>query len=406
MTPSIEPITRNLYREEEVVAALRLAVARGRTSEAVFWVQEGLDSDMDVEILQTLLSVWLYTVGISHMSWLSWFLAGLNPAVPFTEEAIVALTVGLVNAVKGSGDSTVFAMLAIGMEEGAPTDHVGFTILPVSLRTQALPKHETTFARAVQQGKFALAWKLGKPLWATGRAAYLLEELGAPQFHLGNLGPLNSEEFVWPFRALSLLIANSKGCLAATVEPCCPVDPTILAEWTHRKTLPMRSRRLYTVPHECLYSYTARGAIKMNRTTDKELRLHLEESMVSSTFWNRYEDVFTCSGASRERFYETYFPTDTPDEWSAADRAKSHGFGALPVVPCDRVILLERCLARFYRVPSKGIWGGLERAIGILVGKNTNESVFHEYYSGTFEIEKVAVWDMSPMKKELEVMCD
>ena len=412
---TLEPLTRNLYREEEIVAALRLAVSRCRTSEAVFWVQEALESDMDVTILQALLKIWLYTVGISNLSWLFWFLSGLKPGSPFTEEEIVALTVALVNSVKGScGDSTVFAMLAIGMEPPSTvaSDQVGFTVLPAALRVQMPPldKHETTFVRAVQQGKFVLAWSLSLPLWATGRAGYLLEAMDAPQFHLEHLGALNSEEFVWPFRALSLLLANSKGSLGRPMEPPPVTDPTIMAEWTHRKTLPMRSRRIYSVPYECLYSYTERGALKMNQTTDRELTHHLEEAMISSTFWNQFEDEFTSSGRLREAFYQTYFPTDIPDEWLAADRAKSHGTGAIPNGPYDDGMLLDRCLRRFYRPASKGIWAGLERAIGILVIKNSNESVFHEFYSAATAAVTASVppstWDLSPMKKELEAMMD
>ena len=212
-------ITRNLYREDEVIAAIRWCIVNDRPSQAVFWVQEGLDSDMDVVVLQTLLEVWLYNVGVSRLSWFFWFLEGLNGTRPFTEENIVALTVALVNSVKGGGDTTVFAILAIGMEEAPPVGRADFEILSSALRSLSLSKNEITLARAVLQGKFVTAWSLAGPLWASGRAQAILEAMESPQFPLETLGSLYSEEFLWPFRALSLVIAHSTGCLHSVPEP-------------------------------------------------------------------------------------------------------------------------------------------------------------------------------------------
>ena len=397
-------LTRNLYREDEVIAAMRLSIARMRTSEAVFWVQEGIESGMDVIILQTLLRIWLYNVGVANVSWLSWLLLGLTDETPFTEEMIIALTVSLVNSMKNHADSTVFAMLAIGMEGIglAPPDRVGFTILPTTLRQTSLTKHETTFVRAVQQGKYVLAWSLARPLWSSGRAAELLEKMGSPQFPLERLGPLYSDDFLWDFRALSVIIANQPECLHTILDPIPAADPTILGHWRERATTPMRKRRTLAVPPECLYSYTFRGSLKINQTTDAELRHQMETVLKSSNFWSEYESDFTDSGLPREKFYETFFPNDIPDEWSLSDRAKSHGLGVIPNQPYDAAAILRRTLKIFYRLPSKGIWGGLERAIDTLVLLNKNETHFHTFYSEMDDASsKISVWDMSAMKKEL-----
>ena len=393
-------LTRNLYREDEVIAAMRLSIVRGRSSEAVFWVQEGIESGMDVVVLQTLLRIWLYNVGTGNLSWLSWFLSGLQEETPFTEKTIIALTVSLVNSIKSSGDSTVFAILAIGLEEGSNSERVAFSILPPSLRT-TLTKHETNFYRAVQQGKFVLAWNLARPLWETGQAARILETFDSPQFSLEILGSLFSEHFLWDFRALSLVIANKKGCLHETIDPFPRTDPTILNQWNERAAMPMRYRRILSVPTECLYSYTHRGSLKTNQTTDADLRHNLERVLSSSNFWAEFQPDIADSGLRREQFYDAYFPTDIPDEWSLADRAKSHGHGVVPNQPHDSSVILKRTLRLFHRVPSKGIWCGVERAIDVLVSRNTNEQVFHQFYSGPYDPPKQSVWDMSAMKKEL-----
>ena len=377
-------ITRNLYREDEVVAAIRWCIVNDRPSQAAFWIQEGLDSDMDVVVLQALLEVWLYHVGMGNLSWLVWFLEGLDGTNPFTEENIVALTVALVNSVKHHGDTTVFAMLAIGMGEPCEADRVGFTIIACKLRSLHLSKDETAFARAVQQGKFVAAWSLALPLWKSGRAQIVLEAMDSPQYPIENLGSLYSEEFLWPFRALSLLIAHSKRSLHSVPESYPRVDPTIWNQWLERKDMPMRKRRIYAIPSGCLYSYTQRGAVRMNMTTEKDLMYHLEDCMVVSTLWGGLEDEFS-NDMLRDDFYSKYFPSDIPDEWSMADRAKSHGAGACHMGSYDTSLALTSALRRFFRADARGIEGGLDRAIAALVAKGVNETAFHDFYTRVYK---------------------
>ena len=378
-------ITRNLYREDEVIAAIRWCIVNDRPSQAVFWVQEGLDSDMDVVVLQTLLEVWIYNVGASRLSWFFWFLEGLNGTRPFTEENIVALTVALVNSVKTHGDTTVFAILAIGMEDppvGGSRAH--FAILSSAVRSLDLSKEETSLARALVNGNFVAAWRLAQPLWKSHRAQAILEAMESPQFPLESLGSLYSEEFLWPFRALSLVIAHSTGCLHSTPEPYPRLDPTIWNEWLERRELPMRVRRIYAIPPSCLYSYTKRGARRLNVTTERELIHHLEACMAVSTFWSGLENDFS-DDMQRDDFYRRFFPTDIPDEWSTSDRAKSHGSGACPLGSYDAPLALASALRRFFRADAKGIEGGLGRAIAALVSRGANESAFHDFYTRLYK---------------------
>jgi len=395
-------MTRNLYRQDEIIAALRLAVARGRSSEAVFWVQEGLDSDMDVDILQTLFTSWLYLVGMNRLSWLGWLLSLVTGQVAITEENIIALTVSLVNSV---GDTSIFALLAIGTEEvgESPPDHVAWTVLKNKI--PGLSSHETTLVRAIEQGKFVLAWKLSLPLWKTGRAQAILEQMGSPQFPLSSLGPIYRDEFIWPLRALSLLIAKSTGCLHLVLEPFPVADRTNVANWAERKLLPMRQRRIYAVPPECLYSYTVRGSLRRDQSTHLDLTKNLQKFLCASPFWEQHEDAMKDNGEQRETFYETYFPNDIPDEWSVADRAKSHGPGVIPTMNCNDSVLLAASLRRFFGPPSKAIWGGLERAIAQLVRLQKNETALHQIYTDMdSSFEKVSAWDMRAMKKELDAI--
>jgi len=64
-------LTKSLYREEEVVAAFKWCLIRGRNTEAVFWAQECLDSGLEREYLQALIWVWLFTCGTASIGWLA-----------------------------------------------------------------------------------------------------------------------------------------------------------------------------------------------------------------------------------------------------------------------------------------------------------------------------------------------
>ena len=106
--------------------------------------------------------------------------------------------------------------------------------------------------------------------------------------------------------------------------------------------------------------------------------------MAVSTFWSGLDDEFS-DDMLRDEFYNKYFPTDIPDEWSTADRAKSHGSGACPVGSYDASLVLRSALRRFFRGEAKGIEGGLDRGIQALVARGVNESAFHEFYNRTYK---------------------
>ena len=67
------PLTRNLYREDEVIASLQLCILRRRHVEAVFWATELLESQMVTEFLNAIRVIWLNGFGIAALSWYTEF---------------------------------------------------------------------------------------------------------------------------------------------------------------------------------------------------------------------------------------------------------------------------------------------------------------------------------------------
>ena len=382
--PKSMALTRNLYREDEVIAALQLSLIRGNAAEALDWAQEAADSDMDVKLFQTLLSVWLNYVGVQNISWLGWLIAAIE-ASP-TEHDIIALVTELARSPK---DTSVFALQVLGMTQSTTTpDHVKRIVLPESVH--CANEHERAFVSAVLQRKAEFAWNLSAPLWETGRADELLCEIHTiPLLEKVSevLEPIWSAEFLSPFRALAILVATSR-TVCSTVAERAPLDQALIAEWNRRATLSMRKRRILAVPTDCLYWQTERGRMAPGLSTESDIMLDWRRSLSMSPFWL---DKLHYSQ------HDTYFPDDIPDEWSSKDRQKSHGFAAANENPFQKYLEVFWATA----APSKLIWNGTERAVKKLAEcwkqpPESFEAGITEAYN-RLEIQ-IGSWDLSPKR--------
>lgn len=380
------PLTSNLYREDEVLAALRHSIVAGNVDAALFWTQEGIESDMDVRIFQTLLSVWLHCVGLQNIHWLGWLVESLRSDMH--EETILSLVTELARSPK---DSSVFVLEILGLCQ--TPDHVGAFTLPPAL--QGLSPVETTFAKAVLQGKTEFAWALAGPLWSNERAGAVLWEI-QPAVVLNQmdtvLEPIWTDEFVWPFRALSVLMATSKrdfGSLQLAPLPAPSAEH--MGAWTARKTMRMRERRQLSIPPECLFWFTERGSMRTSETTEMEMMGGLRPALAKSPFW---ED--------RPNFDE-FMTSDIPDEWSSAARRVSHGPGVLGCSD-SATTLFETTLKTMFSIDScRLIWKGGERATKILMERwvsarrsPTLEAIIQAEYDALKSL--VEKWDLSPRR--------
>jgi hypothetical protein len=186
------------------------------------------------------------------------------------------------------------------------------------------------FAAAVIQGRTVTAWRalpsIGRDTLATV-ARYKHGEAGASL-----LGACSEPALI--IAGLCLSREELAGRLAKPVPGMLDEVVEALTDWDSLKG---RARRVYTVPHEALYFITARGNTTVYDTTDAQLRGCLERpgKLWGSVFWDSIvEDLggwlaVRSDDPTREAFYDDYFPDDIPDEWSLADRAKSHGHGSL-----------------------------------------------------------------------------
>jgi len=316
------PLTRHLYREDEVRAALMWCILKRRRIEAAFWATEMEETgcDFDAEIAKA----WTYGIGAAGLG----FLGKL--------EGTVAVAIAL--ACYEPRDASVVAVL------GSKPTATGSPKIPEG----AWSPEEACALRAMMQGRastaFALRDKWPWSLWHT-----------AMQFKHGRTLPIES---CLEAKALAVAIVCQPKLHIKEPSFQAPIElASAMESWAQETNL--RKRRAYAIPIECLSGLTARGALDCYTSTDGEIRdlRRLEKALGKSPLWAEAIALSRTSDAEREDFYDSYFvDCDIPDEWSLADRGKSHGPG---VIPSD----LKRFLARWFgSMPCAAIWKGVARA--------------------------------------------
>ena len=357
--PTSMPLTRHLYREDEVASALIYCILRSRHVESAFWCLELLDSGLVDELLKAARLAWFYGVGIRGLGWLRTF-QGIAAADAVDADVILRLIGGLCRCGK---DRSIVSLLASDVSEQPDRVNVGSPI--------ALQGLEAFVAMAILQRKTLTAWGglrgLADPDAILRAAAEHKHGAGG----LECLALLDQEPLEpWERRAAATaaLCLSPEEFRASWEQEAAPpllveVDRG-LEEW--RGNLGRRARREYPIPPDSLYWFTERGRkLSVYDTNEKEIigRLEKPGAIWESSFWDDAAEEFggweavRDDAESREAFYDRHFPDDKPDEWSKAERAKSHGAG-----PLQRggVAELSRAMDRLIgRLPSAVIWGPL-----------------------------------------------
>jgi hypothetical protein len=313
-------LTRQLYRVDEVRAALLWCILKARVIETAFWATELAESGED--FAKELLMAWTYGIGVAGLGF-----------IPLLESDPVPLAIALSRWPRR--DASVVAIL------GSVADRVGMPDLPPGTWTP----EETYALRAMMQGKAGSAFA-ARASWGEAWSA-------AMQFKHGRQVALPSLEVA----ALQTAIVCQR--TLDFKEPPLEIPKEVaeaMAEWEAEMNL--RRRRVYAIPEGCLSILTARGALDSYTSTDSELTdtRKLEGALAASSLWADAITEARASDTGREEFYESYF-CDIPDEWSAADRAKSHGFG---LNPCDQARFITRW---FGTMPCCAIWNGIATAV-------------------------------------------
>lgn len=310
------PLTRNLYREDEVDAALQFCVLKGRTVEAVFWATEMLDSGMANEFLAAMRQIWSLGFGIAALQWYKEFKALAAAEALDAAEAIRLVVVLCRIGSTGGHDNSLIVLAGTRLE----AEQVAFCMVP-----RGLTGVDAFFAAAVLQGRAVTAWR-AFPSISPGVTATLAT------FKHGSTDLVEiCEEF--PALIVAALCVPRGELRNQMPSGELPEVTTAQKEWA---LLEGKARRVYSVPPQALW-LTARGRETVYKSNEGELRGSLERPgrLWGSVYWDEVADslggweAIRSDDLVREDFYDLHFPDDIPDEWSSADRGKSHGNGVL-----------------------------------------------------------------------------
>ena len=353
------PLTRHLYREDEVASALVFCILRSRHVEAAFWCLELLDSGLVDELLKAMRLAWFYGIGIRGLGWLRTF-QRIATADAVDADVILRLIGGLCRCGK---DRSIVSLLVSDVSEQPDRVNAGDATPLVGL--------EAFVVLAILQRKTRTAWGALRGLADPDPVLRAAAGRKHGAAGLECLTLLDEEPLeLWERRAAAtagLCLSREEFCASWEQEAAPPFLVEVergLEEW--RGSLGRRARRVYPIPPDSLYWFTERGRkLSVYDTNEKEIMGRLEKpgAIWGSSFWDDAVEEFGGWEAvrdhaeSREAFYERHFPDDRPDEWSKAERAKSHGGG-----PLQRggVVELSRAMDRLIgRLPSAVIWGPL-----------------------------------------------
>lgn len=344
-------LTRHFYALDEVHAALQYTSNRNDRLETLFWCQELVVSQCIGETISTLFEAWLWHKGPFQLQWLIGAWTSLA-SEELSEDDILLAAYQLSAISYRNRDHSLWNILVLTAQGAAPERLTPKT--PASLPSS--DDRECYFVRALYQGKAYSAWWMSRQI-ATDRVWELLRWYAThctthgASYHtcfkaLQNYEQLlgyRTEEYdiiVRCLAVLSLCLSSSQQVHSLSSLPS-SIDTTSLtrlSEW--RQLLGRKAYRIYSIPTACLYGTTGRGRIPWRSSTVSQLN---ETHLMGCPFWDEALSEYALIDAdgihwtSEEQFYQRYFPDDLPDEWTKAEKERSHGDGLL--APHDTVHL-------------------------------------------------------------------
>ena len=400
--------TKNIYRLDEVKAALQYAIHTREHKEAIFWANELIISEEFDDLKIVLFVSWFYSIGLGNIEI-------LYNIVTATEHDLLNIVYGMATLKESMRDCTLPVMFLFGIANKEYKNRNIYFTLPAAL-VQANPAIEA-FIRAVLLGKFLEAW--------------FLYQKGIPESILKTIIDV---KFKTPFvkqlmNTVYELFPKWYMCCALIGILCCSEEMLATAQGSIRimdneekesirkinEIKEKRKARLLSVPRDCLIGKTKRGTMTFQQSNIHEL-YDPDYIVENSSVFESIEELYGCmdrfklydTARNYEDFMEWYFPDDIPDEWSLADQQKSHGYGINQA--CDKPNV-RRYFGRWVSLKSKcKIWDK-ETIVNCLLEKITVETYYIEIellaaYEKKVneEKEKEDPWNLKAMKLVLSTL--
>ena len=319
--------TRHFYRVDEVKAAVQLSISKRRTEEALFWALELLESEEFKTLKDALFNTWFHCIGLANIHILKDVLELVED-----EPKIFTLVYSLCYAKR---DCTLPIMFLYGLTNSRYKNSNIVFNLPENLQQD--DKYIDTFIRTCALGKYLDGWILSIPLWKNSISKFnklLLNHKYKNPIIYDVYTALEESNYInkWYARCsiVGILCFSEKYYKEPTNYLKSYND--YIKEITLWKSLTTRrKRRIYPIPRECLYGRTYRGTTTYQQNNEEELyepQYILQNQSIYNAIIEKYSsyEMFYYED-DYDTFMDWYFPDDIPDEWSLADKEKSHGIG-------------------------------------------------------------------------------
>jgi len=341
-------LTIHLYRRDEVLASLRWAIITHNYTGTAFWGLELYDSNMEDHVIEMLSILWISQIGLGS-------LAALESLSFYTEERLDWIHRLICWTRIKIHDSTAFYLLLRGICE--PLDwKPNFPHSKLYLNTEA------AFEDTLNRGKTVDTWLLGRAIQPLDQWS-MLEQVLITKKRERALEIIRSSRLTdYQQRAALLVYAHATPEEWVSVNEPLDMRPLpdeiidSIDEWDSENSL--RKRRILSVRPEAIHFITERSTMPTSDSTDCDLTNNLEQTLLNSSYWsNILKDYHTggkwISDDKKQGFYDLYFEHDIPDEWSLADRERSHGRGLGRSIELGQRRFLETI---FQKSKILGIW--------------------------------------------------
>lgn len=360
------PLSKHFYSLDEVQAALFYTAGKYDAKEALFWCKEMIDSGCIGEAISTLFESWLWHKGPFCLSWLLEAWTTLRSS-ELSEDAILLSVYQLCSVrMKDSSLWNILTLTSCEVDRVTPKT----PLLPL----ENMDEKEVYFLRAIHQGKARSAWwvscymEVNCVWWLLG---WYLTNVSHTDCNY--LEALKGYEDLLGYRSDTYdTIMRCCAVLSVCTAPKTNILPSMdsrmksaIEEW--KKLNGYKARRVYSIPTACLYGMTQRGNMKWSSHNLVQLYC-VEKYIIGCPFWDEALSEYSIvknkvicwkTDELREAFYQKYFPDDIPDEWTLAEKKKSHGDGVLG--PTDKVTLTKYART-YFSGQSRLAWSTMKAA--------------------------------------------
>ena len=344
-------LTIHLYRKDEALASIRWAILSRNHTEAVFWGLELYDSNMESDAIQMLHTTWVSRLGFGTGSWFR-FIQIQGTGKHVDRDDWCKLIVSLCRA--SLHDTTAFYLLI----RGAST---AYTWQPAFAHSKEYLTLDVALDHTLRRGKLLEAWLLSRAVGATAQWSILVKIATEKGRH--HAIKLLRNSLLLPIEQLAaafVLVTLNQVAWAAAQLPTVITLPAELVQaiegWDSTDSL--RLRRAIKVKPEAIVYTCRRSSQSVSESNEHEIQGDLEINLVTSSYWQGVLKPYRKanswkSDVLKEKFYDLFFIHDIPDEWSLADREKSHGRG---LGKPDDHALKQFVHHTFQRSETLGLW--------------------------------------------------